>query len=70
MYKQSPAKEKEQHGAAVGNLYSLLKAYLIKHRLGRVASEKAMISLTRNDYEPDICFWTTAHAQDFDSDSC
>ncbi|GAB4041221.1 Uma2 family endonuclease [Spirosoma gilvum] len=63
---QSPAKER--HWAAVGNLYRLLSTYVIKHRLGRVASEKALVSLTRNDYEPDICFWTAARSQDFDSE--
>ena len=46
---QSPARER--HWVAVGNLYALLKAYVVKHKLGRVASEKAMISLTRNDYD-------------------
>lgn len=51
---QSPARER--HWVAVGNLYRLLSIYVIKHKLGRVVSEKAMISLTRNDYEPDICF--------------
>ncbi|GAB3998295.1 Uma2 family endonuclease [Spirosoma daeguense] len=59
---------KERHWTAVGNLYSLLRAYVIKHKLGRVASEKAMVSLTRNDYEPDICFWTAVRAQAFDSE--
>lgn len=63
---QSPVKE--HHWMAVGNLYSLLKAFVIKHKLGRVASEKAMISLTRNDYEPDICFWTTARSQEFEGE--
>ena len=63
---QSPAKER--HWVAVGNLYSLLKAYVVKHKLGRVASEKAMISLTRNDYEPDICFWTTNRSLEFEGE--
>ncbi len=63
---QSPAKER--HWMTVGNLYSLLKAFVIKHKLGRVASEKAMISLTRNDYEPDICFWTTNHSREFEGE--
>ncbi len=63
---QSPVKER--HWAAVGNLYALLKAHVIRHKLGRVASEKAMISLTRNDYEPDICFWTSARSDGFTSE--
>jgi len=59
---------KERHWVAVGNLYRLLSTYVIKHKLGRVASEKAMISLTRNDYEPDICFWNNAHLQEFETE--
>ncbi|MEY4539280.1 MAG: hypothetical protein RLZZ306_1037, partial [Bacteroidota bacterium] len=27
------------------------------HQLGFVGIEKIMITLTRNDYEPDICFF-------------
>lgn len=64
---QSPARER--HWAAVGNLYRLISAYVIKYRLGRVASEKAMVSLTRNDYEPDICFWVADRAQAFTGDT-
>ncbi|WP_027302933.1 Uma2 family endonuclease [Rudanella lutea] len=59
---------KERHWTAVGNLYRLLSAYAIKHKLGRVASEKAMITLTRNDYEPDICFWKAEKADTFTSE--
>jgi Uma2 family endonuclease len=35
------------------------------HQLGCVAVEKALISLTRNDYEPDICYWNSTKAADF-----
>lgn len=56
---------KERHWAAVGNIYGLLKAYAIKHKLGRVASEKALIALLRNDYEPDVCFWKAEKADLF-----
>ncbi|AKD56486.1 Uma2 family endonuclease [Spirosoma radiotolerans] len=63
---QSPAKER--HWVATGNLYRLLSTYVIKQKLGRVASEKAMISLTRNDYEPDVCFWTTDRARGFEGE--
>jgi Uma2 family endonuclease len=30
-----------------------------------VAVEKTMIRLTRNDYEPDICFWRKERTVDF-----
>lgn len=63
---QSPAKFK--HIAVVGNLYSLIKAYVLTRDLGWVGSEKVMISLTRNDYEPDICYFGTAKAAAFQPD--
>ena len=59
---------KERHWAAVGNAYRLSSSYAIKHKLGRVASEKALIALLRNDYEPDVCFWTSAKASQFTAD--
>ncbi len=59
---------KERHWAAVGNIHRLLSSYAIKHKLGRVASEKALIALLRNDYEPDICFWKQEKAIQFTAD--
>ena len=59
---------KERHWTAVGNIMGMLRPYAIKNKLGRVASEKALISLTRNDYEPDICFWRTDKASAFTSE--
>jgi hypothetical protein len=35
---------KERHWTTVGNLFRLLSTYAIKHKLGRVASEKALIT--------------------------
>jgi Uma2 family endonuclease len=52
---QSPAKFK--HTAIVGNLLILLKAYVNSKQIGWVGFEKVLISLSRNDYEPDICFF-------------
>jgi Uma2 family endonuclease len=46
----------------------LLRPYALKHKLGRVASEKALIALIRNDYEPDVCFWNQAKANLFTAD--
>ena len=51
----SPAKAR--HILANQNLLVLIKAYTTKHELGQVFAEKALVSLTRNDYEPDICFF-------------
>ncbi len=28
--------------------------------MGKVRSQKALVELTRNSYEPDVCFWGTA----------
>lgn len=59
---------KERHWTTVGNLYRLLSLYALKHKLGRVASEKALIALLRNDYEPDVCFWKQEKAAQFTAD--
>ena len=56
---------KERHWTTVGNIYRLLSSYALKHKLGRVASEKALIALIRNDYEPDVCFWKREKADQF-----
>jgi Uma2 family endonuclease len=57
-----------RHSAASGNLFALLKAYVQKHALGYVGHEKLLITLTRNDYEPDIVFFGQAKAQRFTPD--
>ena len=62
----SPVKVK--HTGAVGNLLILLKAYVNSKELGWVGFEKVMISLTRNDYEPDICFFNAGAAAAFHLD--
>lgn len=59
---------KERHWTAVGNIYRLLSSFVIKNKLGRVASEKALIALKRNDYEPDVCFWKQEKAAQFTAD--
>jgi len=59
---------KKRHDDASGNLYILLKTFVTKYQLGYVAHEKVMVSLTRNDYEPDVCFFQEAIANDFTED--
>ncbi len=44
---------------ATGNLFSLLHTYVQRHHLGATTLGKALISLSRNDYQPDICFFGT-----------
>lgn len=48
---------KKQHNSANKLLCGLLNVFVIKNDLGFVGIEKILISLTRNDYEPDICFF-------------
>ncbi|MDQ3088754.1 MAG: Uma2 family endonuclease [Acidobacteriota bacterium] len=54
-----------QHNSATGSIYNLLKAFAAKNNLGFVGIEKIMISLTRNDYEPDVCFFGNDKAKNF-----
>lgn len=64
---QSPVKR--QHGLISGNIYSMVKTFVIKNGLGEVFFEKAMIRLTRNDYEPDICYFDTTHVAEFNEET-
>ena len=55
---------KKQHNSATGLILTLLKPFAIKNGLGFVGFEKILISLTRNDYEPDICFFGKEKSKD------
>jgi Uma2 family endonuclease len=55
-----------RHWMASSNITTVLLPHVKQHRLGKVAYEKVMIRLTRNDYEPDICFWTAERAAGFE----
>jgi len=46
-------------------IFSLLSIYVSRCELGRVLNGKAMISLMRNDYQPDISFFKTAKVTRF-----
>ena len=63
IYFHSPVKL--EHNRTTRLLCTLVSAFVIKHRLGFVGVEKILISLTRNDYEPDICFFGDEKAKDF-----
>jgi Uma2 family endonuclease len=56
---------KRNHIKAGGLLYKLMDTFVQQQALGEVLNEGALISLTRNDYEPDLCFWTTAKSEAF-----
>jgi len=63
---QSPVRMR--HWDVSMQLSSLLHAHVKKHTLGKVGVEKVMISLTRNDYESDICFFSNEKAAAFTPD--
>jgi len=63
---QSPAKLR--HTIASQNLFTVLSLYVSKHHLGHVGHEKMLITLTRNDYEPDICYFGPEKAKAFAPD--
>lgn len=56
------------HAQAVIFIGSMLFNHVREHKLGEVHVEKSMIRLTRNDYEPDVCFFSTEKAKDFTPD--
>ncbi len=53
------------HNEATGFIYQMLDAYVRKNKLGKVGIEKLLVSLTRNDYEPDVCFWLLEKSRHF-----
>ncbi|MEM1123176.1 MAG: Uma2 family endonuclease [Bacteroidota bacterium] len=56
------------HTDANGRLYNLLMNYVEEKNLGWVGIEKALTQFSRNDYEPDICFFGTEKASQFEDD--
>lgn len=62
----SPAKKR--HTEAGKLLLRLLDLYVQIMDLGFLGYEKTLVTLTRNDYEPDICFFGKEKAQAFGSD--
>lgn len=63
---QSPAKLR--HTNSIKLLTKVLDTYVEINDLGYVGGEKMLISLTRNDYEPDICFFDKAKSRSFKPD--
>ncbi|MFD2569413.1 Uma2 family endonuclease [Spirosoma soli] len=59
---------KRRHLDATKYLENLLLNFVMLNDLGVVDSEKALIGLTRNDYEPDICYWNSETAASFEDD--
>jgi Uma2 family endonuclease len=50
------------HATVSGRLFALLLNYVLMNDLGYVGHEKLLISLTRNDYEPDVCYFSKSKA--------
>jgi Uma2 family endonuclease len=59
----SPASD--GHNFSRHQLAKLTSTFVDSHDLGESRDEKAMISLPRNDYEPDIVFWEKAISSQF-----
>jgi Uma2 family endonuclease len=55
----------KRHNSSTVLLSRLMSIYSDIHQLGFVGIEKIMITLTRNDYEPDICFFKKKKSNDF-----
>ena len=54
-----------RHWKTSSELMTLMLPYVKKNNLGEIGAEKVMIRCTRNDYEPDICFWRKEVADTF-----
>ncbi|MEZ4707122.1 MAG: Uma2 family endonuclease [Caldilineaceae bacterium] len=59
---------KLRHNTASGHLYRLLSTFVMLYDEGYVGYEKLLIALTRNDYEPDICYFNEAKSAHFSAD--
>ena len=60
---QSPVVHK--HNKVGRLLIQLLGIYVDEHQLGFVGYEKILLRLSRNDFEPDICFFRKEVADTF-----
>jgi Uma2 family endonuclease len=59
---------KLRHNAVAKRILVLLDTFVRFNNLGYVGYEKILVSLTRNDYEPDICFFGSEKAAQFQPD--
>lgn len=57
-----------KHSSALDFLQTLLSVYVRINGLGRIYVEKLMIELTRNSFEPDLCFFTANRDAQFDEE--
>ena len=59
---------KKRHWATNDLLSSLLSFYVRINKLGKIGTEKVMIALSRNDYEPDLVFFSEEKVKTFTDD--
>ncbi len=57
------------HIKVLGYVATLLDQYVIRHGLGEILVEKALIRCRRNDYEPDVCFFQTVKTAGWDANT-
>ena len=58
----------DRHNSSMLLLARLLSFYVDDRELGYVRAEKALIELTRNSYEPDVCYFGPAKAAQITDD--
>jgi Uma2 family endonuclease len=63
----SPARY--QHLVVTQHLSSVLSLYVSINKLGRVMTEKCLCVFPRNDYEPDVVFFSNAKSSLFDNNT-
>lgn len=62
----SPVRSK--HNQVLQNVFLIIGTFVRKFDLGYVGLEKIMCRFERNDYEPDLCFFTKELSDEFRSD--
>ncbi len=60
---------KRGHLKASKNISRLASTHVDSKKLGDTATEKGLVKLTRNDYEPDFCFWSNEKTVGFNDDT-
>lgn len=63
----SPAKEK--HNFIRQNLELIFVRFVRKQKTGIIRTEKSLVKLTRNDFEPDLCFFGREKAATLESET-
>src|SRR5438105_12863757 len=56
------------HNVAVTDLVVLLDTHVQVRGLGYVGMNSCLVSLTKNDYQPDICYWRKEVSSQFSPD--